>query len=235
MPAEFHLVSQGGGTAEPKLSFPLGAPSDPIPPPLGPPIIASMAGGDCLKKASRSRMQRRERRAAERAATEKAATAERAAAAEKAAAAKKAATEKAASVRAATESAATPRAATEKKVAELTAAEKIAVETVNNHPCAEKALAESETVNAKETATPGAATNTFYESDNLPSTCCSGQLLSKARCWKCDREMSDSHQCDLSTVTCETRGKAVSSVTPPGSPEPAKTRGWGPPTRRRIY
>ena len=228
MPAEFHLVSQGGGTAELKLSFPLGAPSDPIPPPLGPPIIASMAGGDCLKKASQSRLQRRERRAAERAATERAATAEK-----KAAAAEKAATEKAAADRAATESAATPRAATEKEVAELTAAEKIAVETGNNHPCAEKAFAESETVDAKETAA-----NTVGESDNLPSTSCSGQLLSKTRCWTCDREMSGAHQCDLLTVTasnCETLGKAVSSLSQPGSPKPAKTRGWGPPIRRRIY
>ena len=231
MPAEFHLVSQGGGTAELKLSFSLGAPSDPIPPPLGPPIIASMAGGDCLKKASQSRLQRRERRAAERAATERAATAVNAAAAEKAA------TEKAASERAATaESAATLSAATEKEVAEMTAetAEKIAVvETGNNHPCAEKAFAESETVDVKETAA-----NTFCESDNLPSTSCSGQLLSKARSWNCDREMSGAHQCDLLTVTasnCETLVKAVSSVTPLGSPKPAKTRGWGPPIRRRIY
>ena len=123
----------------------------------------------------------------------------------------------------ATVSAATVKAATEKELAEVNAAE----------IAAEKAFDESETVDAKETVV-----NTFCESDNLPSTSCSGQLLSKAKCWNCDREMSGSHQCDLLTdnaSNCETLGKAVSSVTPPGSPEPAKTRGWGPPTRRRIY
>ena len=67
MPAEFHLVSQSCGTAELKLTFPLCAPSDPIPPSTSTPA-ASLWGTECLKKASPSRVLRRERRAAERAA-----------------------------------------------------------------------------------------------------------------------------------------------------------------------
>ena len=79
MPAEFHLVSNESGTAELKLTFPLRAPSDLIPPPSSPNTDPSSCGSECLKKANKSRILRRERRAAERAAAEKNA-AERAAA-----------------------------------------------------------------------------------------------------------------------------------------------------------
>ena len=71
MPAEFHLVSNESGTAELKLTFPLRAPSDPIPPPSAPNAAPSSSGSKCLKKANKSRILRRERRAAERAASEK--------------------------------------------------------------------------------------------------------------------------------------------------------------------
>ena len=69
LPAEFHLVSQSSGTAELKLTFPLRAPCETIPPPSAPKTFAS--GSECLKKANKSRVLRRERRAAERAAAEK--------------------------------------------------------------------------------------------------------------------------------------------------------------------
>ena len=71
LPAEFHLVSNECGTAELKLTFPLGAPSDPIPPPSAPNTTASSSGSESLKKANKSRILRRERRAAERAVAEK--------------------------------------------------------------------------------------------------------------------------------------------------------------------
>ena len=69
--AEFHLVSQGNGTAELRLAFPLHAPYHPIPPPPPCPPNPAESGTVCLKKASRSRILRRERRAAKRAAAEK--------------------------------------------------------------------------------------------------------------------------------------------------------------------
>ena len=72
LPAEFHLKSQDGGTAELKLSFLLQSPGCPIPPPSCAPNTApSPSGRVSLKKASQSRFRRRERRAAERAAAAK--------------------------------------------------------------------------------------------------------------------------------------------------------------------
>ena len=70
LPAELHLVSQEGGTAELKLSFSLPAHDEPIPPPSGAPntSASSLSGSECLKKASPSRLRRRATRAAARAA-----------------------------------------------------------------------------------------------------------------------------------------------------------------------
>ena len=95
---------------------------------------------------------------------------------------------------------------------------------------------------------------------NAASTSCLGN---QTNCRNCGENFTPGHQCDgfsepppeVGEVTsprtlnpvprkyseppskssnCEIV-KAVSSVTPPGSPKPAKTRGWGPPIRRRIY
>ena len=95
-------MSQKSGTAELKLTFPLWAPSDPLPPPPNAPFPAEQSGSSCLNKANRSRILRRERRAAARSD-----------AAEKAAAAEKVAEEKAAA-----EMVFAEKAATAEKIAE---------------------------------------------------------------------------------------------------------------------
>ena len=171
LPAELHLVSQEGGTAELKLSFALPAHGEPIPPPSGAPntSVSSLSESESLKRASPSRLRRRKTRAAARAAV-----ALRKVDAEKVSEEKSA--ENATAKKAVTESAVVTEIV--ESAAEGASAERVEAERVAAKCDATKCNAE------------------VFDSDQVATTSCT---IRKVQCWNCSGEMSPNHQCEMNT------------------------------------